>query len=294
MFISPLRATCLARAALRPLMAQACYSTAATFKTYDRLKGKVCVVTGGGAGLGYAIADKYAKEGGKVVISDLNLEAAERAAKELKALGLQAAAVKADITDEEQVKAMVQFAVDTFGGVDVIVSNAGYQHIEPVDDLSLKEWRKMLAVHLDGSFLCTKYAMKEMKKNNKGGTIIYMGSVHSKLASVLKAPYVTAKHGLIGLSRTVAKEGAKHNIRSNVICPGFVLTDLVKKQIPEQAERLKITENEVIKNVMLKDTVDGEFTTPEDIAEVAVHFAAHPTSALTGQSLIASHGWSME
>jgi len=252
------------------------------------------VVTGGGAGLGYAIADKYAKEGGKVVIADLNMEAAERAAKELKGRGFPVAAFKADITEEEQVKAMVQYAVDTFGGIDVIVSNAGYQHIQAVDELSLANWKKMLAVHLDGSFLCTKYAMKEMKKNNKGGTIIYMGSVHSKLASVLKAPYVTAKHGLLGLSRTVAKEGAKHNIRANVICPGFVLTDLVKKQIPEQAQRLSITENEVIKNVMLKDTVDGEFTTPEDIAEVAVHFAAHPTNALTGQSLIASHGWSME
>jgi 3-hydroxybutyrate dehydrogenase len=271
------------------------FSTAApVFKTYDRLKDKVCVVTGGGAGLGYAIADRYAREGGKVVIADLNLEAAEKAAKELKGHGFPAAAVKVDITEEDQVKAMVQFAVATFGGIDVIVSNAGYQHIEPVDDLSLKEWRKMLAVHLDGSFLCTKYAMKEMKKNNKGGSIIFMGSVHSKLASIMKAPYVTAKHGLMGLSRTVAKEGAKHNIRANVICPGFVLTDLVRKQIPEQAQRLGITENEVIKNVMLKDTVDGEFTTPEDIAEVAVLFAAHPTAALTGQSLIASHGWAME
>jgi len=189
---------------------------------------------------------------------------------------------------------MVKFAVDTYGGIDVIVSNAGYQHIEPVHEVSLKEWKKMLAVHLDGSFLCTKYAMQEMKKGNKGGSIIYMGSVHSKLASVLKAPYVAAKHGLLGLSRAVAKEGAQYNIRTNVICPGFVLTGLVQKQIPEQAQRLGISEAEVVKNVMLKDTVDGEFTTVEDIAEIAVVFASHPTNALTGQSLIVSHGWCME
>jgi len=198
------------------------------------------------------------------------------------------------ITSEDDVKSLVKFTVDTYGGLDVIVSNAGFQHIEPVQEVSFQEWKKMLSVHLDGSFLCTKYAMQEMMKNNKGGSIIYMGSVHSKVASVLKAPYVTAKHGLLGLARAVAKEGAQYNIRTNVICPGFVLTGLVKKQIPEQAARLKITEAEVVKSVMLKDTVDGEFTSLEDIAEIATVFASHPTNALTGQSLIVSHGWCME
>jgi 3-hydroxybutyrate dehydrogenase len=128
----------------------------------------------------------------------------------------------------------------------------------------------------------------------KSGSVVYMGSVHSKEASKLKAPYVTAKHGLIGLCKTIAKEGGKHNIRANVICPGFVRTPLVEKQIPEQAKTLGITEEQVIKNVMLKDTVDGEFTTTADVAEVALLFASFPTNALTGQSLIVSHGWHME
>jgi 3-hydroxybutyrate dehydrogenase len=121
-----------------------------------------------------------------------------------------------------------------------------------------------------------------------------MGSVHSKEASLLKAPYVTAKHGLIGLAKTVAKEGAKHGVRANVICPGFVRTPLVEKQIPEQAKTLGISEQEVIKNVMLKETVDGEFTTTDDVARVALLFAAFPTNALTGQSLVVSHGWYMQ
>ena len=121
-----------------------------------------------------------------------------------------------------------------------------------------------------------------------------MGSVHSKEASVLKAPYVTAKHGLIGLAKVVAKEGAAHGVRANVICPGFVRTPLVEKQIPEQARELGISEEDVIKKVMLKDTVDGEFTTVQDVADVALFFASFPTNALTGQSLIVSHGWSME
>ena len=126
------------------------------------------------------------------------------------------------------------------------------------------------------------------------GSIIYMGSVHSKEASVLKAPYVTAKHGLIGLAKVIAKEGAKHKVRANVICPGFVRTPLVDKQIPEQSKALGISEDDVIRRVMLKDTVDGEFTTLQDVAEVALLFASFPTNALTGQSLIVSHGWSME
>src|SRR5205809_6621571 len=128
----------------------------------------------------------------------------------------------------------------------------------------------------------------------KSGSIVYMASVHSKEASVLKAPYVTAKHGLLGLCRVVAKEGAQHNVRANVICPGFVRTPLVDKQIPEQAKDLGISEEEVIKKVMLGATVDGEFTTTADIAATALFFAAFPNNALTGQSLVVSHGWFMQ
>ena len=127
-----------------------------------------------------------------------------------------------------------------------------------------------------------------------GGSIIYMGSVHSKEASKLKSAYVAAKHGILGLARTVAKEGAAHNVRANVVCPGFVRTALVEKQIPEQAKALGITEDEVIRNVMLKDTVDGAFTTTADVAEACLFFAASKTNALTGQSLIVSHGWHIE
>ena len=136
--------------------------------------------------------------------------------------------------------------------------------------------------------------MRQMIASKRGGSIIYMGSVHSKEASILKAPYVTAKHGLIGLCKTVAKEGAKYNIRANVICPGFVRTPLVEKQIPEQARTLGISEEAVIKNVMLKNTVDAEFTTTDDVAQVALMFASFPSNALTGQSLVVSHGWFMQ
>jgi len=175
-----------------------------------------------------------------------------------------------------------------------MISNAGIQIIAPIVDFTYADWKKLSAIHTDGAFLTTRAAMRATIRQGRGGSIIYMGSVHSHLASPLKSAYVTAKHGLLGLARTLAKEGAAHNVRSHVICPGFVRTPLVEKQIPEQAKELGISEDEVIKNVMLKDTVDGVFTTVEDIAQTALYLATFPSAALTGQSIVVSHGWYMQ
>jgi 3-hydroxybutyrate dehydrogenase len=259
-----------------------------------QLQDKIAIVTGAASGLGKEIAVTYAREGAKVAVADLNRDAAQAVADELNAKGGRAMAVAADVADEGQVNAAVAAVVEAWGGVDILVSNAGIQIVHPIEQFPFAEWKKLLAIHLDGAFLTTKACLPHMYASGRGGSIILMGSVHSKEASVLKAPYVTAKHGLIGLAKVIAKEGAKHKVRANVICPGFVRTPLVDKQIPEQAKELGLTEDEVIKKVMLKDTVDGEFTTTADIANVALFFAAFPTNALTGQSLIASHGWSME
>ena len=199
-----------------------------------------------------------------------------------------------DVTDENQVDDGVAEVASKLGGVDVLVSNAGVQHICALTDLAFSDWRRMLAIHLDGAFLTTRACLRRMRDQGRGGAIIYMGSVHSKEASPLKAPYVAAKHALLGLCKAVAKEGAPFGVRSNTICPGFVRTPLVEKQIPEQAKELGISEEEVIKNVMLKATVDGEFTTLADVSEVALFFAAFPSNALTGQSVIVSHGWHMQ
>ena len=258
-----------------------------------RLKDKVAVITGAASGIGKEIAITFAREGGKVVIADLDQKAADATAAELDPTGARAIGVAMDVANEEQVNAGMAKSIARFGALDVLVSNAGIQIVDPIVDFEFAKWKKLLAIHLDGAFLTTRAALRQMYKQNSG-SIIYMGSVHSKEASVLKAPYVTAKHGLIGLAKVVAKEGAAHGVRANVICPGFVRTPLVDKQIPEQAKELGITEEEVIKNVMLKETVDGEFTTVEDVAEVALFFAAFKSNALTGQSLIVSHGWFME
>jgi len=258
------------------------------------LKDKVALITGAASGIGKEIAIEYAKAGAKVVIADLALDAAKAAADEINRSGGTAMAVAMNVVDEAQVDKGIADAVAAYGTLDILISNAGIQIIAPIVDSTLENWRKMLAIHLDGAYLTTRAAMRAMIKAGKGGSIIYMGSVHSHEASPLKAPYVTAKHGLIGLAKVVAKEGAKDKIRSNVICPGFVRTPLVEKQIPEQAKELNISEEDVIKKVMLKDTVDGEFTTTADVAQTAVFLAAFPTNALTGQSVVVSHGWFMQ
>lgn len=258
-----------------------------------RLQDKVAVITGAASGIGLEIARTFAGEGALVVIADLNQAGADAAAASLDPTGKRALGVAMDVTDEAQVDAGMARAVAAFGRIDILVSNAGIQTVAPVEQFEFAKWKQLLSIHLDGAFLTTRAALRTMYQQ-KSGSIIYMGSVHSKEASPLKAPYVTAKHGLIGLAKVVAKEGAAHGVRANVICPGFVRTPLVEKQIPEQAKELGISEEEVVKNVMLKETVDGEFTTVEDVAQAALFFASFGSNALTGQSLVVSHGWFMQ
>jgi 3-hydroxybutyrate dehydrogenase len=258
-----------------------------------RLAGQVALVTGAASGIGREIARAYLREGASVAIADMRQDAAAEAAAALDPTGTRAMPLAMDVTSEASVEAGTEAVVARFGTLDILVSNAGIQIVAPTVDFPFEDWRRVIAVHLDGAFLTTRAALRQMYRQ-KRGSIIYMGSVHSKEASVLKAPYVAAKHGLLGLARVVAKEGAEHGVRANVICPGFVRTPLVEKQIPEQAAALGLTEEEVVKKVMLKNTVDGVFTTVEDVAACAVFFAEFVTNALTGQSIIVSHGWCME
>ena len=258
------------------------------------VQGKVALVTGAASGIGKRIAQVLADHGAHIAVADINLAGAQAAADEIKSRGVKATALAMDVTDEAAVDAGVAKTVSDLGGVDILVSNAGIQIVNPIDKFSYADWKKLMAIHVDGAFLTTRACLQRMYAAGNGGSIIYMGSVHSKEASPLKAPYVAAKHALIGLAKVVAKEGAAHKVRANVICPGFVRTPLVEKQIPEQAREFGISEAEVIKNIMLKNTVDGEFTTLDDVAQCALFFAGFGTNALTGQSIIVSHGWNMQ
>jgi 3-hydroxybutyrate dehydrogenase len=258
------------------------------------LKDKVAIITGAASGIGQDIALRFVQEGAWVAVADLNADAAKATADNLNAQGPgKAMSVVMDVTSEDAVNAGVAAVVAAWGSVDILISNAGIQIVHKLEEYPFADWKKMLAIHLDGAFLTSKAVLPHMYAKGSG-SIIFMGSVHSKEASPLKSAYVTAKHGLIGLNKVIAKEGAAHGVRSNVICPGFVKTPLVEKQIPEQAKTLGISEDDVVKKIMLGGTVDGQFTTVDDVAQIALLFASFPTNALTGQSLVVSHGWFME
>ncbi|MFY9314813.1 MAG: 3-hydroxybutyrate dehydrogenase [Burkholderiales bacterium] len=256
-----------------------------------RLKNRRALVTGAASGIGAAIARAYAREGARVCIADIDGAGAARVASEL---GAGALGLRMDVASEAEVERGVEEAARTLGGIDILVSNAGVQHLDAIADVSFENWRRILAIHLDGGFLASRACLRRMIAQGGGGAILLMGSVHSKEASVRKGPYVVAKHGLLGLARVLAKEGAAHGVRANAICPGFVRTGLVNRQIPELAQEMGISEEAVVRDVMLNTTVDGIFTTVDDIAEVAVFLAAFPSAALTGQSVVASHGWHMD
>ena len=259
-----------------------------------KLKGKCALITGAASGIGKSMAEAFAMAGARVAIADVNLSAAQVVAEQINSCGGMANAMEMDVTNEVQVDAGIEQAVREFAGLDLLVSNAGIQIIHPIVDFSFSDWRKVLAIHLDGAFLTTRTAMRSMIQSGRGGTILYMGSIHSHIASPNKSAYVAAKHGITGLAKAVAKEGAKYGIKSNVICPGFVRTPLVEKQIPELAQQFGITEEEVITNIMLRETVDGEFTSLEDIVATAIFLASFPSNALTGQSIVVGHGHFMQ
>ena len=216
---------------------------------------KTALITGGASGIGKACVEKMAREGYGVVIADVNLAGAEALAAQLTAEGLSAMAVHMDVGSEEEVEAGFDKMMETYGSCDLVMSNAGVQIVHPFDEYPF-------------------------------------GSVQSFVGSKLKEPYNFAKHGVAGLAKAIAREGAEYGIYTYTICPSFIKTPLVEKQIPEQARDLGITEEEVVKNIMLRDTVDGVFTTVEDVANT-LFFLSNDQGALTGQSLRLTHGWAM-
>ncbi len=263
-------------------------------QTRPELEGRVAIVTGAASGIGKAIATTLARAGAAVAIADLDLNGARAVAGDIELEGGRAMGVKMDVADEAGVDRNFEAIAAKYGSIDILISNAGIQIVNPIVDFSFADWRKILAVHLDGAFLTTRAALRHMVRHEaRGGVVIYTGSVHSHEGSPLKSAYVAAKHGLLGLARVVAKEGAAHNVRAHVVCPGFVRTPLVDKQIPEQAKEKGISESEVISKVMLGETVDGQFTTVEEVARTVLFLAAFPSAALTGQSIVVSHGWHM-
>ena len=253
---------------------------------------KSALITGAASGIGKACAVRMAREGYGVVVADVNLAAAEELVRDLTAQGLCAMAVRMDVSSEEEVEAGFDKMVEAYGSCDLVMSNAGVQIVHPFDEYPFADWKKMMAIHADGAFLVSRAAFRHMKASGKGGRIVFTGSVQTFVGSKLKEPYNFVKHGVAGLAKSIAREGADYGIYTYTICPSFIKTPLVEKQIPEQAASLGISEEDVVKNIMLRDTVDGQFTTVEDVANTLV-FLSKDQGALTGQSLRLTHGWAM-
>jgi 3-hydroxybutyrate dehydrogenase len=256
------------------------------------LKGKTAIVTGSTSGIGLGIAERLAAEGAHIVLNGLGQPAdAERMAADLR----QRHRVKvvydgADMSRPEAVFAMVQKAIAEFGALDILVNNAGIQHVAPVDDFPPAKWDAILAINLSAAFHTVRAALPAMKKNG-WGRIVNVASAHALVASPFKSAYVAAKHGIAGFTKTVALEVAEQGITVNALCPGYVLTPLVEKQIPDTARARGITNEQVIRDVLLAAQPTKKFVTVEEVAAFTAFLCSNEAASITGSVLPIEGGW---
>jgi 3-hydroxybutyrate dehydrogenase len=256
------------------------------------LAGKTALVTGSTSGIGRAIAERFASEGANVVLNGLG------DTKEIEGLraglekqhGVKAAYDAADMTKPEQIRAMVENAVRVFGRVDILVNNAGIQHVAPVDEFPVDKWDAIIAINLSSAFHATRAALPAMKKA-KWGRVINIASAHGLVASPFKSAYVAAKHGVVGFTKSLALEVAEIGITSNAICPGYVFTPIVEKQIDDQARVHGVPREDVIRDVILAPQPTKQFVKLEDVAAMASYLASDAAAQVNGASLSIDGGW---
>jgi 3-hydroxybutyrate dehydrogenase len=254
------------------------------------VKGRVAVVTGGASGIGYAIADAFSHAGANCVLADIDPLQGKRARVEIEKTGASGAFVATDVSRPEDVRRLIETTVERFGKIDILVNNAGLQHIAPVVDFPEERWNYLIGVILTGSFLCSKHALPHMIKQ-KWGRIINIASLHGKVASPFKAAYISAKHGLLGLTKTIALEVAEDNVTCNAICPAYVRTPLVEKQIEEQAKRHGISPDEVVQKIMTAPAAMHRLLEPEEVASLALYLCTDAAAGITGAALDIDLGW---
>ncbi len=254
------------------------------------LDGKVGIVTGGASGIGKATALALAKAGADVVIADLDEQAGQATVAELEVLGRKAVFQKTDVSKREDAKHLIDATVGRFGRLDILVNNAGLQHVAPIQDFPEEKWDLLLGVMLTGAFLLSKYAFPHMMRQ-RFGRIINVASVHGLVASPFKAAYVSAKHGVLGLTKVLAVEGAAHNITAVAVCPGYVRTPLVERQIADQAKAHGIPEQEVMEKVLLARQAVKRLLEPEEVAELVVFLCTDSASGITGTHIAIDLGW---
>jgi 3-hydroxybutyrate dehydrogenase len=251
----------------------------------DEFNGKVVIVTGAASGIGLAIAERFAADGARVVISDVNAAAGQAAAQRLNGLF-----VAGDLSRRDDCKSLIEQTVAEFGTIHILVNNAGFQHIDPIEAFPEETWDKMIALMLTAPFLLARYAWPFMKAQ-RWGRIINIASVHAVRASPFKSAYISAKHGLLGFTRTAALEGGPDGITVHAICPAYVRTPLVENQITDQARTRGIPENEVVEQVMLRPAAIKRLIEPSEVAGLAAFLCRDEASAMSGSPVMIDVGW---
>lgn len=254
---------------------------------------KTVLITGSTSGIGLGIAREFAKEKYNVVFNGLEPEGPRIATDTAKAFGISTLYSPANMLKPEEIRGMIAEVGRTFGGIDVLVNNAGIQHVSAVEDFPEEKWNAIIGINLTSAFLTTKHAWKYMKER-RFGRIVNIASAHGLVASEFKSAYVAAKHGLVGFTKTIALEGAPYNITANAICPGYVKTPLVEKQISDQAKAHNMPESEVINKVMLQKQAVKEFVPVETLGKLAVFLASEGASTITGTALPVDGGWNAQ
>jgi 3-hydroxybutyrate dehydrogenase len=257
------------------------------------LNQKVALVTGAASGIGLEVAREFAKEGAKVVISDLNKEAAETAAKQLQEQGLDALAVACDVTKEKEMERSIHLTVEKYGRIDILINNAGLQHVAEIENFPTEKFEFMIKVMLTAPFIATKQVFPFMKKQGFG-RIINMASINGVIGFAGKAAYNSAKHGVIGLTKVAALEGAAHGITVNALCPGYVDTPLVQNQLKDIAETRKVPLENVMEEVIYPLVPQKRLLSVQEIADYAVFLASEKAKGVTGQAVIMDGGYTVQ
>lgn len=255
------------------------------------LSGKTALVTGSTSGIGLGIAKALAAQGANIVLNGFGDSETPKA--DIQAMGVKVAYHGADMSKPSDIEAMQKFAETTFGGVDILVNNAGIQHVATIEDFPTERWDAIIAINLSSAFHTTRLALPHMQKNN-WGRIINVASVHGLVASAQKSAYVAAKHGIVGLTKVTALENATRNVTCNAICPGWVLTPLVQKQVDAKATALNISNDEATKLLLGEKEPSMQFTTPEELGALAVFFCSEAASNVRGVAWNMDGGWAAQ
>ncbi len=249
------------------------------------LKDKIAIVTGAASGIGLACAERLAADGATVVLADVNEKAGAEHARRI-----GGSFVATDLTQRDGCKRLVDATLAAYGTVHVLVNNAGYQHVSPIEDFPEDQWQRMIALMLSAPFLLTRYCWPAMKKR-KWGRVINIASIHALVASPFKVGYISAKHGLVGLTRTAALEGGEFGITVNAICPAYVRTPLVDAQIADQAKANAISPEEVIEKIMLAPAAVKRLIEPSEVADFVAYLCGESAGTITGAALTMDLGW---